>query len=597
MATHTPTRSQFEPFAPTSAGGKPAARAYVQQDAAGRRVRIAALLALVVGAYGLIARDVVIGVGISQPIVASNNIFFRLYALHEAPFLWLMVLTGAATWVAAYRAPLRGSPEWTKAAVARIARIPAWAAAIAVLTLTAIGTVVVMHGIGLSMDEHAASFQARIFASGQIQATVPTEWRALAPWMTPVFVNYKPIDGVWVASYLPVYAAMRALFSLASAEWLTNSVLAAASVVLLAAVTRRLWLGGRRVRAGGLALLFLLLSSQFLVTSMSGYSMPAHLCLNLLWLWLYLRDDRPSMALVPWVGVLALGLHNPVPHALFAAPFLLRVLRDRRYGWMAYCGAVYLAGAIGWYEWLGFVHTGIGAPDAATAADPNVVGGFLTNFSLPGLFSWFVQGMSLALFFTWQTPVLAIFLPVGLMAWRRLGPVERDLAVGLAAAWCFYALVSANQGHGWGYRYLYPVLGNAVLLAARGADEVWRSGREALVGRLVLASAVVTILVQWPLRAMQTESFVRPYAAALAVIASDPAQVVAVDPASAWYGRDLVRNDPLFRATPKVIGLGPVRGRRPDPRLLPASVQRQVHALTAAELARIGLPIFQQTRR
>jgi hypothetical protein len=141
------------------------------------------------------------------------------------------------------------------------------------------------------------------------------------------------------------------------------------------------------------------------------------------------------------------------------------------------------------------------------------------------------------------------------------------------------------------------MLGNAVLLAGRGADEAWRAGYEALVSRLVVASAVITVAAQLPLRALQTERFVRPYAAAIEYIDSRPGQAVAVDPASAWYRRDLVRNDPLFQTTPKVISLAPIWGRMPDPRQLPTSAQGRVHVLTAEELARVGLPVFQQTRR
>jgi hypothetical protein len=369
-------------------------------------------------------------------------------------------------------------------------------------------------------------------------------------------------------------------------------------VVLLAAVARRLWVGDRRLRAGGLAILFLVLSAQFLVTSMSTYSMSAHLCLNLLWLWLYLRGDTHSLAALPWVGVLALGLHNPVPHALFAAPFLLRLVRDRRFAYVAYCAAIYLAGSIAWYQWLSFVHTDLPATTAAAAAATGTsLAGYLTNFKAPGLFAWFVQGMNVALFFAWQTPALAIFLPLGFMAWRRLGAVERDLAAGLLITCGFYALFNATQGHGWGYRYLYAALGNAMLLAGRGADDVWRAGREALVSRLVVASAAITLVAQLPLRGVQTERFVRPYAAALEYIQSRPAAVVTVDPFSAWYGRDLIRNDPLFAATPKVVGVWPINGWVPGPGLYPTAARGQVYVVTAEELARFGLPVFKQTRR
>ncbi|WP_332699641.1 hypothetical protein, partial [Halalkalibacter lacteus] len=91
------------------------------------------------------------------------------------------------------------------------------------------------------------------------------------------------------------------------------------SVVLLAAIARRLW-PDEGLRPW-MALAFLVTSSEVLMTSGTGYSMPAHLALNLLWLWLYQRGDARSWGLALAVGVLALGLHNPMPHALFVARF------------------------------------------------------------------------------------------------------------------------------------------------------------------------------------------------------------------------------------------------------------------------------------
>jgi hypothetical protein len=556
---------------------------------------MAALFAFAVGVFGIVARDIVARSGLAQPTPASNNIFFRLYVLHEGPFLWLLALAAALAWVSAARAGERETPRWVLRGMATAARVPAWMAALVVLAVALAGGAALFHSVGLSMDEFAASFQARIFASGRVQAEVPAEWRGLAPWMTPVFVNYKPVSGAWVSSYLPVYSAIRAVFSLARAEWLTNPALASLTVLLLVAVARRIWSGDRQVRTAAFALLFLLFSAQFLVTSMGAYSMAAHLCLNLLWLWLYLRKDTASLAAAPWIGVLALGLHNPIPHALFVAPFLVRLTRERRFWWAAYYGIVYVAGATGWYHWLEFVQTdvnGVKAVIGAGEAGGGVGGGVLHTFALPNLFRWFVQGMSLSLLFSWETPAVAVFLPIALMGWRRLSAVERDLAAGLIGTWCFYAFFDADQGHGWGYRYMHAVLGNAVLLAASGADEVWRGGREALVGRLVVASALLTVVVQWPLRAAQTERFVRPYAATFEYAATRPAEVVTVDPASGWYARDFVRNDPFLSATPKFVGLGVVRGRRPDPRDLPVSAHGRVHLLTAKDLARLGVPAF-----
>jgi hypothetical protein len=525
------------------------------------------------------------------------NVFFRLYVLHESPFLWLLALTAGLVWFVAARAPDGTVPRWASRAATLGTRVPTSVAALAVLAMAAVGGAVVLHGIGLAMDEFTGSFQARIFASGRIQAEVPSEWRGLAPWMTPVFVNYKPIAGTWMSSYLPGYAAIRTVFLLAGVESLTNPVLGALTAVLVVAVARRIWRGEQSARPALFALLFLALSAQFLVTSMGGYSMAAHLCLNLLWLWLYLRNDRAGLAATPWVGVIAMGLHNPIPHALFAAPFVVRLLRERRFAWVAYCAVVYGAGAVGWYEWLQFVQTdvdgSIAVIGAGTVGPGGLGGGVFNTFALPSLFRWFVQGMSLVLLLTWQTPAVALFLFAALLGWRRLGPVERDLALGLVATWLFYSFFNADQGHGWGYRYMHAVLGNAILLGASGAEQVWRGGREALAARVVLASAVLTIAVQWPLRAMQTERFVRPYAASLEYVAGLPADVVTVAPTTVWYGRDFVRNDPFLATSPKVVGLEYQRGKWPHARDVPEASRGRIHRLTTHELARLGVPVFE----
>jgi hypothetical protein len=72
---------------------------------------------------------------------------------------------------------------------------------------------------------------------------------------------------------------------------------------------------------------------------------------------------------------------------------------------------------------------------------------------------------------------------------------------------------------------------------------------------VLVASLLVSLLVVLPWQAVQVHDFVRPYASAAAAIAGAKADVVIVDPTDVWYGQDLVRNDPLLRARPKVLGL------------------------------------------
>jgi hypothetical protein len=543
-------------------------------DAALRRLRLAALLVLAVCLFGIFAVDFLIGAGFASPAPSSGNVFFRLYGRHEAPFLWLLSAFALGAWIVARRGGPPAAPIRTRSARGALV-VPAVLAAAAVLAVTLVGTYWIMHSTPLSMDEYAAAFQARILASGRLTAPVPAEWQPVASALVPHFIAYHPAEQVWLSSYLPAYAALRAVFSTASAELLLNPLLAAISVVSLAGASARLWPGD--ARRGRIAILFLATSAQFLLMSMTGYSWPAHLCFNLLWLYLVLRDDRLGLAAAPWVGAIALGLHNPFPHALFAAPFLLRLLRTRRPGWIAYYGAIYTAAALGWYRLMSFSHAQVGR------------GAAVEEFSLPSAEGYFVQGMNLSLLLTWQAPAMALFLIAAFLLVRSLKQAERDLMAGIVLTFAFYFMFPQNQGHGWGYRYLYSVLGSAALLAA-SATVALSGPTGAVVRRLVVASSAAALLVQLPLRSLQAEHFVRPYALTLDYIASRQVDVVIVDPRSAYYGRDLIRNDPLSTTRPVTLNLGALR---------PADVEEllrrypgRVHLLTVPEMQRHGLTTF-----
>ena len=549
-------------------------------------LRVAAIIALSIAALGLIAQRLA---GPSA-LPRGLTIFRYLFVHHEGVFLWLLGAFAAVTWWLTMREPAdaeQSAPPFDLPGGVRPA-VVAWMIAALVFVITTVGHFVVMHATGLSMDEHALEFQARLLLAGQLAAPVPEMWQPLGSWFTPIFVNFHPIEGRWVAAYFPGAAAIRALFALGGVPFLTNPVLAAASVLLVYACARRLWPAHPR-RALVAAVLFAA-SSQVIIMSMTGYSMPAYLAVNLLWLYLYLRAGTAAWLLLPFVGVLALGLHNPFPHALFVAPFLVRALWERRWRWTAYWAVVYAAGSALWLGWLRF---SAGTPVPGAPPSP----GLLHHFALPTAQALLTQLMSLALLFTWQTPVAGLLLVVALMAWRSLERVERDLAIGLLLTFGFYFLYPIDQGHGWGYRYVYGTLGNLALLAALGAALLARRplplGARGLAN-LVAASLVATVLLQWPLRAIQSERFVAPFARALDFIESVDAPLVAVDLTAGWYAQDLVRNDPLFERRPVVFFWVP--GRGPHPSLLPDIYRDSVRTISRAEMARFGMITLPQRR-
>lgn len=517
-----------------------AERAPVEKPLNKGMIRLACLVMLAVAVFGIVARLQIIHYGLALPL--SNNIFFRQYALYELPFLVLVSIAAVAVLVSAARQ--RGSSVDGSSTDRRLAPptdLTLRVLALVVVAGTLVATHLVMHRLLFSMDEFSADFQARIFAHFEYQARVPLGWRPLVHTIIPFFVTYLPESGSWLSPYLPGYALLKAPFVAVGVGVLLNPLLAGGTVLAVGGVARRLWPedGTRQ----WLALLLLVTSSQFLVTSATGYSMPAHLCLNMLWLYLYLRGDNRSYVGALLVGGLALSLHQPFPHALFVAPFLVRLLRDRRWGRLAAAALVYGVSAALCLAWM-------------RLAQPLSQGGnagLLSTFALPGLAILWVNGISLSLLFTWQAPVLGLLVLVTLLHVRQLEPLYADLAWGIVLTLGFYLLYPSTQGHGWGDRYAYQILGNLVLLGA-AALPAMRAALGERRTRVVLVTWLgAALLVQIPLRLMQVERFTRPFATGYSFVTSRPAAVVLVHGGYVWYGRDIVRNDPFLSGQPVVV--------------------------------------------
>lgn len=541
-----------------------------------KSLRLAGLLLFLTGLLGFAADRVVATQDLATPQPRADNVFFYLFHSNEEPFFALIGAIGLLVFAAGAGPPTAGAENRRPQRVTRGARMVVGAAGLALfVTLGArLGANRWLQDVDLSMDEWTLGFQARIFSHGRISGQIDPRWRPVAFALIPIFVEWKPATSEWLASYLPVSAAIRALFLSADAERWANPVLAGLAVLCLAAILRRLrpedpksvWLG----------LGLLCSSSQFLFTSMTGYSFPAHLLLNLVWIWAYVRQGR-AWLLLPWIGFLALGLHNPVPHALFVLPFLWRVFRTASRGWRVYLLGMYALAISVWYAYTRFAGLLSGGRDLGTI------------FALPGARHLLVQAIHWVLLFAWQTPLLALLMVLPFFWWRTLPALERDLAAGVALSFTFYCLISYDQGHGWGYRYMYAVLGNLVLLGVFAGHRLRASlpPRTAALGMTLL---LLPVAAQVPLRGMQVQRFVDPFARAFRYVANDSSGCVVVDPAIGWYSQDLVRNDPFFQTEPRVLFAN---------RISPAAMPRletlcggRIHWITAAELSALGLPAW-----
>jgi len=405
----------------------------------------------------------------------------------------------------------------------------------------------------LSMDEFWAVFDAHIFRHGELMAPVAPAWR---PYIQALQYDWRlspPGGAAWVSTYLPGNAALRALFSLLGSAALTGPACAAASVVLVFALARRLW--PDRPDAAVVAALLLATSSQLIVNAMSPYAMPAHLAFNLGWLWLFLRRSWWSQGGAVLVAFAATGLHQFVFHPLFAGPFVLQLWAERRWRRAAFHTIAYALICAFWIAWPHLLFAALGFPAGAAAHSRGAAANALTLAFAPMGPS--IMAFNLLRLMTWQDPLtvpLALFAARAALGAKR--GVLRPMAGGIAFAIVFLTLITPWQGHGWGYRYLHGFLGSFCLLAAAGWIRITEPAEGGGRPRAwaVLAGAMVVAVGLWlPARLYQVASFIRPYARATAAIQASPAEIVIVDPAGIWYGDDLDRNTPFLDVGPKVL--------------------------------------------
>jgi hypothetical protein len=464
-----------------------------------------------------------------------SNAFYVVFARNEPAGLAIVVLLAAVSgiWIK-LGAPGFSCRSFLKPSLA------VWLIAIVVFLLTAAGTSFVFHRYALSADENMVDFQARIFLSGKLRQEVPAFWQPMVRLITPTHAVYFPSIHSWNSGYLPVYSVFRATLMPLGLEWLTNPVFAAISVLAIAGIARRIWPDDPRktVLAAGL----LAASSQFLVMSMTAYAMPAHLALNLVWLWLYSDPAKRRFWLAPFVGVAALGLHQPFFHALFVIPFLVRLILDRRLKIGLFFALIYSIGIVCWFAWWRHFQ-----PNFTGVGSKGTFGLYHTTAT--------IQFMYLAFLLGWLAFPLVLLIPLGFAHIRAAPPLLRDAAASCLLTFGFYVFVRLDQAHGWGDRYFHGALGCLILVAVAGWDSLSaKLGKRSAV-TFVGAGLAAALLLQLPLRCFQAEEFVRPYARAADVFHHIDADIIVFQPCMAWYSNDLLRNDPFLQQRPIIVSL------------------------------------------
>jgi hypothetical protein len=438
-----------------------------------------------------------------------------------------------------------------------------WTVAALLFPLLCWGSISVYHDHPLSMDEYTAVFQAQVFAAGRLAASFPPELfdRLIPPYFQGGFFAVAPAAGAASANYWPGFALLLAPFARMEIAWALNPAIGVLAIPALHRLTHEAT-GSRE--AAGWAVALTIASPVFILSSISYYAMQAHLLCNIFYSLLLLRSTLPRALLAGVVGSVALTLHQPVPHFLFALPFAVWLaLRPGAARILAALIAGYLPLALllglGWYHHLAGMLLGA-APQVAGGAPFEALLVRVWNvISLPGPFIIEARLAGLSKVWTWASAGMLVLAAGGYAAGRR-APAVRVLAAALATTFFGYFLFRVEQGHGWGFRYVHsawfvlPVLASVALIERAGDA---RMDHAELRGMSAWA-VVLSLLFANAQRLVQVEGFIDWHLRQVPPLARTTElgrrELVFIDPASGAYLLDLVQNDPFLRS-PRIVML------------------------------------------
>jgi hypothetical protein len=412
--------------------------------------------------------------------------------------------------------------------------------ALASAVLIAFGAVVVYHDYPFSMDEYAAVFQSKIFASGHLFVQLP---RDLVDWLVVrgfngSFLIASHETGRAIEHYWPGFALLLSPFEFFKVPWLCNASLAGLAILLIYWITKEIT-GDRH--AAGWALLFTVASGGFVANAISYYSMQAHLTANLLFVALLINPTRYRALGAGLVGSFALILHNPIPHTLFAVPWIVAMAMDRdQRPYLLPLILGYLPGVGVSLGWLVF------RSDIASAAH----GASLVSGVAGGVFAWpdftllNMRAAALAKMWLWAVPCLFVFALLGRLRHRDNRQV-RLLMQSAVLTFAAYLFVQFDQGHGWGYRYFHSAWGAIPILA--GCAMTDRSDAQRRLVSFAGAVAILNMLIVMPFQLHQISEVISQHLAQLPPPKRPGNNVYFIHPRGGFYVADMVQIDPLLR--------------------------------------------------
>jgi hypothetical protein len=480
------------------------------------------------------------------------TIFFVLFAYNDYPgTVWALLILVGALFGSRYL-PARRIVQWAGDQPLIIAVITA--------LLLALGTLVIYHNHPLAMDEYAAYFQSRAFAAGQLHGKFPVP---LLDWLIPrgfqdYFLNVSRTTGSVAETYWPGFALLLTPFTWAGVPWLCNPVISALTLLVIHRLALELF---DDREAAGFALLLTIASPVIFANGISYYSMPAHLLANSVFALLLVRPTPLRAAAAGVVGSLAFALHNPVPHMLFAAPWLvwvasrqggMRLLAALIAGYLPLCALL----GLGWFLFSGHLLRDGLVYATAPAADSRRLQSMIEIFSLPDATVVLARLIGIAKTWVWAVPGLVILAAAGAVRWRQ-NVLCRLLTASALLTLFGYFLVPADQGHGWGYRYFHsawmalPLLATAALFrparTPREASSPERLFEDSETKDFVAACIILTLVFGVGFRAWQLQDFIARDVSQVPQYQGTERRVVILDGRFSFYGADLVQNDPWLR--------------------------------------------------
>jgi hypothetical protein len=445
--------------------------------------------------------------------------------------------------------------------------------AFAVAVIGYIGRIWIFKNCDLSRDEFMAIFDAHIFAAGHIAMPVEMQWQKYFYALQPAFVLPVTPQNFYVSNYLPVYAALRALWSFWADPALLNPLLAVVSLAGLYKIAQRLWPDDQVTPA--LTVLMLSSSPQLLLTSMSSYSANAHLAGNIIWLYLFMREDKKGYGACLFLGCALCGLHQYVFHLAFVVPFIIMLYVQNKKKIALIFVAFYAVITIFWIYYfdivalyLGLRHDHVNAIVAGglVASD---YGGFVNLLvELASQFSYLniiFMLLNLSRFVLWQNPLL-IVLVISAWAYRplRCEPIFYALTAGilLILAVCFLFVYS--QSMGWGYRYLHMYLVNFALIAGYGWRSLTRHIKHFYITPAIIACFIYTLFFVIPFYSLKAYQMADVMADTDISLRRAEKDIILIAAPNQRLYLDFVRNDADLHQRPLLMAIGYLNESRID---------------------------------